>query len=279
MGFSIIENRLSPPIPWSLDLKFPWDEPGFSDRMLKEHLYQGHDKASHRQTLIRAEIDWIHNELLRNRAAKILDLCCGPGFYVEGLNSLGHDGHGVDFSPSAITYARAVSKRNGSKSRFDLADVRTAGITDTYDLVMMISGQFDTFAPHDVETILRTARSVIDIHGKLILEIHPISMLRDIGNTAPTWQMNKTGLFSNEPHLLLKESFWLECGKTALERYFVLTSGMEMELFGITTVGRSQQQLGTLLENNRFEIENWHEVWPHGLMSPDGFHVIVARPV
>ena len=113
VNFSLISNRRSPPVPWSSELRFPWDDSDFSDRMLREHLYQGHDLASRRHALIRREVEWIHNELLRKKSSRILDLCCGPGLYLERLASSGHKGHGVDFSPSAIRYARSVSTNSG----------------------------------------------------------------------------------------------------------------------------------------------------------------------
>ena len=167
VDFSLISDRRSPPVPWSSELRFPWDDSDFSDRMLREHLYQGHDLASRRHALIRSEVEWIHNELLSKRPSRILDLCCGPGLYLERLASSGHTGHGVDFSPSAIRYARSVSSSNGSDCRFDLADVRTILIAPAYDLVMMIYGQFDTFAPSEAKAILHTARSVLSVNRRI----------------------------------------------------------------------------------------------------------------
>lgn len=40
-------NRTKIPEPWSEGEKIPWNEPAFSERMLKEHLSQNHDAASH----------------------------------------------------------------------------------------------------------------------------------------------------------------------------------------------------------------------------------------
>jgi hypothetical protein len=72
-------ERTAIPAPWSEGEKIPWDEPGFSERMLKEHLSQEHDAASRRTEHIDAHVDWIHRELLGERPARVLDLGCGPG--------------------------------------------------------------------------------------------------------------------------------------------------------------------------------------------------------
>ena len=66
---------------WRGAYKIPWDNPDFSGRMLAEHLSQDHDLASRRIEWIDRQVAWIHDELLGGRAARILDLGCGPGFY------------------------------------------------------------------------------------------------------------------------------------------------------------------------------------------------------
>ena len=80
----------------------PWDDPGFSERMLKEHLSQDHDAASRRFEKIDAHVDWIHRELLSGQPARIPDLCCGPGLYTSRLAKLGHECefNEVEFFPS-----------------------------------------------------------------------------------------------------------------------------------------------------------------------------------
>jgi hypothetical protein len=42
---SLIERTL-PPIAWQEGDNISWNDPGFSQHMLKEHLSQGHDWAS-----------------------------------------------------------------------------------------------------------------------------------------------------------------------------------------------------------------------------------------
>ena len=41
-------DRALPPAAWSEGDNIPWHEPGFSERMLAEHLTDAHDAASRR---------------------------------------------------------------------------------------------------------------------------------------------------------------------------------------------------------------------------------------
>ena len=60
--------------PFAVGDKIPWHEPGFSARMLREHLSQAHDAASRRTEKIERHVDWIHNEVLGTRPSRILDV-------------------------------------------------------------------------------------------------------------------------------------------------------------------------------------------------------------
>ncbi|GAF81101.1 unnamed protein product, partial [marine sediment metagenome] len=98
-------ERGAVPKPWAEGDNIPWSEPGFSERMLAEHLSQKHDMASRRFEVIDNHIEWVHHKLLESKQSKILDLGCGPGFYSSRLAKLGHECVGIDYSPASIKYA------------------------------------------------------------------------------------------------------------------------------------------------------------------------------
>lgn len=58
-----------PPQPWIDGGKIPWDEAGFSARMLQEHLSQEHDAASRRLNLIDRHVTWLHDHVLGGQLA------------------------------------------------------------------------------------------------------------------------------------------------------------------------------------------------------------------
>lgn len=76
MNLNEIVQRTTPPIPWAEGEKIPWNEPGFTQRMLREHLSQAHDAASRRLSKIDDHVAWIHADLLAGRPARVLGLGC-----------------------------------------------------------------------------------------------------------------------------------------------------------------------------------------------------------
>src|SRR5574340_1046753 len=138
-------NRMPTPAPWEEGDNIPWDEPGFSERMLAEHLSQEHDAASRRLRKIERQVEWIHSEVLGGRATRVLDLCCGPGLYTSRLAARGHECAGIDFSPAAIAYAKQQAGAGKLACRYQQEDVRQADFGGGFGLVMMLYGQFNVF--------------------------------------------------------------------------------------------------------------------------------------
>ncbi|MBW2278686.1 MAG: SAM-dependent methyltransferase, partial [Deltaproteobacteria bacterium] len=55
-----IVRRPQPPTAWAEGDNIPWNDPSFSERMLREHLNQDHDLASRRIEKIERHVAWIH---------------------------------------------------------------------------------------------------------------------------------------------------------------------------------------------------------------------------
>ncbi len=214
--------RRRPLAAWSTTGKIPWDEPGFSRRMLREHLSQAHDAASRKAPAIEAHVEWIHSEVLGGEPGRILDLGCGPGLYTELLASRGHDCVGVDFSPASIEYACDRSETSGSSCVYLEGDMRSVDAGGGFGVVLLINGELNAFAPDDAMAILRRARSGLRPGGRLVTEVHDAATIEAIGRATPSWYATSEGLFSDDPHICLKEaSFDREAG-ASIERYLVI---------------------------------------------------------
>ena len=133
MNIMQLMKRIETPEPWSEGEKIPWNDPEFSERMLKFHLTQEHDLASRRFEIIDKHVDWIHNKL-GEKPSKILDLACGPGLYSNRLTKLGHSCRGIDFGPASIKYAREQAIKEKVEIVYVLGDIRTADYGDNNDL-------------------------------------------------------------------------------------------------------------------------------------------------
>ncbi len=209
--FEQLLNRNRTPTEWQ---KIPWHDPDFSQRMLREHLSQDHDAASRRMTIIDLHVAWIHRKVLGEKPSIGLDLGCGPGFYADRLSQLGHTVTGIDISPASIDYAR-----QHYTGTFILGDVLTHDLGTGCDLVMMVYGEINAFAPDDAASIIDRAYDALRPGGQLLLEVHTHDCVERIGSEPATWHTASSGLFSDQPYLCLSESAF-EMDR-ALSHYYV----------------------------------------------------------
>ncbi len=212
----------SPPEPWAEGDNIPWNDVGFSRRMLREHITQSHDLASRRSEKIDTHVDWIHRELLRGKPTAVLDLGCGPGLYASRLARYGHRCVGIDFSPASIEYARAQAAEERLPVDYIQADIRAADYGTGFGIAMLIFGEFNVFKPTDAARILRKAHASLSAGGMLLLEAHTYDAIRQFGSRRASWYAAESGLFSDSPHICLQENFWDANIAAVTRRYFIV---------------------------------------------------------
>jgi SAM-dependent methyltransferase len=246
-----IFHQGDPPLPWSVEETFPWQDPDFSRRILKEHLSQQHDAASRRTVLVKKHVRWIHKHVLGGRASRILDLGCGPGLYTSSLSASGHTCVGIDLSPAAIEYAR---EHSGVACSYILGDVRSTDFGNGFDLIMMIFGAFNELKPEDARPVLRKAYQALNVGGTLLLEVTTYDAVYDKGNQPPGWYRAEQEFFADEPYLCLTESFWDEEIEIALERYIVIdVATAKVDCYVNSTQAYSELQFRDMLLQSNFD--------------------------
>ena len=253
MNLEDITTRNKKPEPWAEGDNIPWNDPGFSKRMLKEHLSQAHDAASRRSEIIDRQVNWIHRELLPVHPARILDLGCGPGFYTNRLAALGHKCTGIDYSPASIAYARKSALEKDLTVHYQQEDIRTADFSRDQDLVLLLSGELNVFSPSNARQIITKVAKCLSESGKMILEVHAIGVIERRGRESRTWNSPKSGLWSDSPYICLQENFWYPDRKTAVTRYFVIdaTTG-ETTLHSASYQDYSDDEYDSLLIDSGF---------------------------
>ncbi len=276
MNLQTIIERTETLAPWAEGEKIPWNDPDFSRRMLKEHLSQKHDAASRRKTKIKKHVQWIHEFVLAKTTSAILDLGCGPGLYCAELARLGHSCRGIDFSPASIEYAVDHSPETCS---YTLGDVRAEKFGRGYDLVMFIFGEFNVFTPADAQKILQKAQAALRPGGKLLLEVHTVDTVEQMGNQPSTWYSSESGLFSDKPHLCLMESFWDEEQTVATERYFIIDAETAQVMrFASSTQGYDEDKIASMLTEAGFSAVEIHPGLTGKAQSEaDDFYVVIAQ--
>lgn len=253
-------NRTKIPEPWSEGEKIPWNEPAFSERMLKEHLSQNHDAASRRSELIDKHVKWIHHKLLLGNPTRILDLGCGPGFYTSRLSKLGHECVGIDFSPASIMYAIDHAEKGNLHCKYIHQDIRVADYGIGYGLVMLIFGEFNVFRRTSAKSILDKANRALVENGILLLEPHSFSTVKEIGQQPSTWYSTWSRLFSDKPHLCLEENFWDSVNKIATHRYFIIDASTgNVTRHAASYQAYTNQQYRSLLAECGFEDVDFYK--------------------
>lgn len=243
-----IIDRVWPPQPWAEGDNLPWDEPGFSRRMLHEHLSQEHDAASRRFAIIDDHVAWIHGRILGGKPARVLDLGCGPGLYAHRLAKLGHTCTGIDFSPASINYAQLTARAEGLNCAFALGDIRTAEFGSGYDLVMFLYGEFNVFQPAQARELLRRAYDALNYGGRLLLEVSSFEGIRADLAQAHSWYGTRSGLFSDQPHLVLSDVHWDDATATKTVRYFVVDAATaEVKKCAVTYQAYTDDQYRAML--------------------------------
>jgi SAM-dependent methyltransferase len=240
-----------PPALWGENEKIPWNEPEFSERMLREHLSQAHDAASRRAEIIDQHVDWIHDELLRSRPSRVLDLGCGPGLYTSRLARVGHTCLGIDFSPASIAHAEREAVGQGLACRYREADIRDGGYGEGFDLAMLVFGELNAFRREDAARILTAARGALLDGGTLLLEVHRRESL-ELDTVERSWYAAESGLFGDGPHVCLKESSWHAAGRARVDRWFVAYVSGEVARYGVTAQAYEPDEYRELLRQAGF---------------------------
>jgi SAM-dependent methyltransferase len=274
-----IVQRSERPKPWAEGEKIPWNEPGFSRRMLQVHLSQEQDWASRRTTTIQKHVDWIQRQVLSGEPARILDLGCGPGLYTAQLAKAGHACTGVDFSPASIEYAREQARKTQTRCSYQLEDIRTADLGSGYHLAMFIFGEFNVFSPEDAERILKKIFSSLDPGGSLLLEVHHFEVVHQMGLQPPSWYSTKSGLFSDRPHFCLQENFWEQDQSVATQRFYILDAQTsQVTRYAASTQAYTETRYIDMLNECGFQEIAFYPSLTGGIdPSQSDFFVILAR--
>lgn len=243
-----IVHRARPPQPWVEGDNIPWDEPGFSERMLEAHLDDSHDLASRRAQTVERQVEWIDAQLLESSASAVLDLTCGPGLYTNSLARRGHRCVGVDFSPASIAHARAVAAREGLDANYVEADVRTTAFGEGFGLVLFLWGQLNVFRREQALDLLARARDALAPGGQLLIELLAPEEVERLGRGPASWRTQACGVFSADPHLVLEEHAWDAPSRTATTRYFVIDAAHAgVTRYAMSTLAHALPELSATL--------------------------------
>ena len=201
----------------------PWNEPDFSERMLREHLDESHGAASRVAAERAVQIEWLGSRLPLQPGVQLLDITCGPGLYAVEFARRGCFVTGVDFSPAAMAYAKDLVLSQGLAARcvFVEQDVRAMDYRGAnFDAAIFLYGQLAVFTRAEAQALLGQIAQSLKPGGKLCLEM--LDPERVDKTNSNWWFTDHTGLWGDKPFLHLGERFWNEAEGLSLEQFYVI---------------------------------------------------------
>jgi len=278
MSLSDLIGRTQSPEPWAEADNIPWHEPGFSERMLREHLNQSHDLASRRFEIIDQHVAWIDKDLLSGRPSAVLDLGCGPGFYSHRLARLGHRCRGIDYSPASLRYARRIAEEQGLCCEFLEQDLREGDWGAGYDLAMQIYGEFNVFRPEQAQALLERIARALAPGGRVLIEYQTWEGVRSATEPARSWEVNRRGVASDAPHAVLTERFWDEGSATHTARYHAIAEDGTVTTLGQTTQAHHEASLRQMVEQaGLVDVQLGGTMAKASDSDSSGFRTLIAR--
>jgi SAM-dependent methyltransferase len=218
-----IYNRPNRPTPWAYGGNLPWDDPDFSERMLREHLDQSHNAATRVAEQRTILFNWLWEKLGLASGQHLLDVTCGPGLYAVPMAQRGVTVTGYDFGPAALNYARELATKEGvaENCTFILQDVRTLDLSaNRFDAAILLYGQLAVMKKSEAQALLAMIAHSLKPGGKLMVELLDPQHVDKKNST--WWFTDDTGLWGDEPYLHLGERFWVEDQQLSAERFHIL---------------------------------------------------------
>jgi SAM-dependent methyltransferase len=267
-----IYDRPQPPVPWEHGGNLPWDEPSFSERMLREHLDQTHGAASRPAVEIRAQVERMWDWLDLEPGKRLLDVTCGPGLYAAEFARRGLSVTGIDFSPASIAYARDHCR--GLPCEFVQGDVRDMDFAGReFDAAIYLYGQFTVLQPEESRSVLDRIGQALRAEARLLLEVLDEEQFDKQDDT--WWYTDKGGLWGDFPFLHLGERHWDEQQRAAVERFHILNlSTGELQVYGLADQAYTASQVQEMLEGAGFKNVAVRSAWD-GLAMRDAHEWIV----
>lgn len=253
-----------------------WTDPYISHRMLAAHLDPDVEAASRHPDTIARSVDWIIDVLGLEAGDALLDLGCGPGLYCRRFAGRGLEVSGVDFSASSISHAR---EQDGA-TRYLCRDYLTLDVTDSFDAVMLIYGDFCVLGDSDRDKLLGIVRRALRAEGHFVFDVTTTADYRARRGATPLWSLaENAGFWKPGPHLVLKQVFDYPSHETLLEHYLVIEENGVASVYHNWVHCYSAETITPVLEAQGFAVAGLYDDLTGTPHSGAGHYLgIVATP-
>lgn len=267
----ILAKRLSNPPPcFERKGSLFWSDPWTSRKALEIQLDPDQAEGARSRKIARAQAEEVI-ELVGKTPSHILDLGCGPGFHLTRFATLGCRVDGIDVSPAAVEYAEAQQKAETQEvaGRISISEGDMLSLPwerGTYDLVLLLFGEFCLLTPEERATFLEKARDALAPGGILLLELfyQPTEEVVE----EHSWEYREAGFWSSQPYLELTATNSYPEAEAVLHRFFLLQEGREPREERIWESSMEEERLTLEARGAGLRLEQ--VVWDHPLFDGGG---------
>ncbi len=234
-----------------------WTDPYIQQNLLSAHLNPDTDAASRNPQSIKKTVDFILKHTIT--PSHILDLGCGPGLYAQHFIQQNHKVTGVDFNQAAIEY----TCNHLPEGKWIQADYIKEFPAGNYDLITLIYCDLGTHSDQNRDILLQNCYQSLNTGGKLIFDIFNEN-IREDRKEEKTWEYNpEAGFWSEEPHLLLKQTFHYPEQNAYADQYNLMTE-RQTKYFVLWERYYSAQEITTILHTIGFsKVDITHNLLEH----------------
>lgn len=218
------------------------------------------------------EVEFIEQEIGRDRSKRILDIGCGTGRHSIELARRGYDVTGIDLSSAMLERARANAAAADCRVSFIQADARSLSFSEEFDVVIMLcEGGFPLMETDEMNyEILRSAARALKQHGLFIFTtlnglfplFHSVKefLAKESGEGNATYSENSFDLMTFRDHNVTTVTddsgnvIELQCD----ERYYVPSEiSWLLKSLHFSTVEIFGCNLGAFSRSDRLTTENF----------------------
>lgn len=218
------------PDPYSrTTIKDLWTRPHIARQMLAHHLDQNTSLASRPIAVIEGIVDWL-DEALKLDGKRICDLGCGPGLYSSRLAQRGATVAGVDFSPTAIAYAKSQASTSDSRLEYLVADYLKDELPCGFDVVTLIYYDYCALSPADRRALLRRIHSILNPGGNLVLDVLADSVFPQISEQLTIEERLMDGFWSDSDYVGIHRTWLYRDLRVSLDHYAIVEPSTSWEI-------------------------------------------------
>lgn len=232
-----------------MTIKDLWTRPHLARQMLAYHLAQDTPLASRPITVIETMVDWLDREL-GLAGKRICDLGCGPGLYSARFAGRGAAVTGVDFSPTAIAYARSQVATTDAGLEYLVADYLNDELPAGFDIVTLIYHDYGALSPADRRALLCRIHSLLKPGGNLVLDVLTDGVFSQLSERLVIEERLMGGFWSDSDYVGVHRTWLYPEQMVSLDHYVIVEPSTHwevlnwMQYFSRDQVARELQEAG-----------------------------------